>query len=116
MSDWQWDVDYANQTQQSSSTFSRNCFAYVCDAPAVMFHDGWIQFTVPSSLEECTGKSRLYGNEGHVIRIESILDRGTQEDPDYIVVSTSEKNASSGVYSAGWPFGMKTFGEIRKKK
>jgi hypothetical protein len=118
MSDWAWDAQYTNQTRQSSSTFSVNCFAHSCGAPTVMFDDAWTNnFTLPSSLEEATSKIRSFGHQSHVVRITSIHNRGTEQEPDYVVSASSEKNASGGVYSGGWlPLGLETFGTVRKCK
>jgi len=118
MSDWAWNYDYANQSRQSGSTFSKNCFAYACDAPTVIFYQAWYNnFTLPSSLGEITSSIRSYGDEGHVIRITDIDNIGTEGNPEYVVSSSSEKNASGGVYAGAWlPLGMQPYGVLRKRK
>jgi hypothetical protein len=117
-SDWAWDAHYAGYTKVSGSTFALNCFAYAVSAPTVMFLPGWEAFTAPSSLAEETAKTRSYGNQGHVVKILIIQDRGEGQNPRYIVTSTIEKNASGGVYRKNWdpPNGAATFGVVRKRK
>ena len=118
MSDWAWDAYYANQTRQTSSTFERNCYAYVCDAPTVMFSDAWENnFTLPSSLSEGTTNALSFGDSNHVVKIVSIYNRGTEQNPDYTISNSMEKNASGGVYAGSWlPLGLDPSGSVRKLK
>ncbi len=118
MSDWAWDAEYANQTRQSGSTFRHNCYSYSCDAPTVMFHEAWYNnFTLSSSLSEATTQIRSFGDDDHVIRITGIYNKGTEQNPEYVVSHSVEKNGSSGIYSGAWlPMGLETFGSIRKLK
>lgn len=111
MSDWAWDGEYSGYDRHSGSTFSKNCFAYVSNAPTVMFADAWIyNFTLESSVSEDTLSPRSFGDADHVIRIVETIDIGTEGNPHHVVSRTSEKNASGGVYSCGWlPLGIDVF-------
>lgn len=114
-SDWAWDADYTSYTRASGSTFSKNCFAHAAGSPEVMFHDGWTQFTAPSSKCENTSKGKSYGDAGHVVAITGIYT--FPEASSCVISSTSEKNASSGVYTHGWlPIGQDTTQPVRKNK
>jgi hypothetical protein len=123
-SDWAWDAFYlvgqvANVYRFSSSTFLSNCYAHATDAPTPMPADGWTAWTLSSSQCELTSskKSFKYDGQDHCIVIASI--QSYYED-GCEVTSTSEKNASSGVYVMNY-FGMGHEGDptgaaIRKKK
>ncbi|MHC4344997.1 MAG: hypothetical protein ACYSUP_09965 [Planctomycetota bacterium] len=99
-SDWAWDPYYPNQTRISNSTFSMNCYAYAEDAPTVMFCDGWVAFTIGTSLPSGTS----LGTTGHARKIEAVYYKSCAY---WVISQTAEKNASSGVYRGGWlPLGM----------
>lgn len=124
-SDWAWDAFYgvgvcANVSRYSGSTFLKNCYSYATDAPTPMPFDGWISWTVESEQCELTVKkksNKKYGAD-HCIVISSI-DMSEGSTPPCVVTSTSEKNASSGVYNISY-FGMgntgSVSGPVRKRK
>lgn len=99
MSDWAWDSEYEDKVRQSNSTFELNCYAHACDAPTVMFHNAWLgNFTLPVGPQDVGTAVISYGDEDHVVRITEIVNHGTSQDPDFEIISTSEKNGSGGVY------------------
>lgn len=114
-SDWAWDAHYVSYTMASGSTFELNCFAHSTDAPTVMFHDGWTAFTDASTQCEATNKTKSYGDADHVIKITGTFIK-VPEQP-CLISSTSEKNASGGVYTHGWgPVGINADKPVRKRK
>jgi hypothetical protein len=114
-SDWAWDAHYASYTRVSGSTFQKNCFAHCTGAPEVMFHDGWTAFTNASTQCEVTTKRKSFGDAGHVREITGIQ---TYSETLCVISTTSEKNASSGVYTAAYalPGGYATGDPVRKNK
>ncbi len=115
-SDWAWRQYYVGFTEESGSTFSKNCFAYCTGAPTVMFHEGWTAFTNGSSTCDSSSGAKSYGDSSHVISITAIE---TYPEDFCAIKSTSEKNASGGVYSSTFalPGGRGTGGNpVRRNK
>lgn len=117
-SDMAWDAHYGDgYTRASSSTFVKNCFAHaavapVSGGPVVMWNAGYNQFTTASSVCENTTKTKSYLPSGDHAVAFSTGPSGLESVP-CIVTSTSEKNASSGVYTREWTFNPEN---VRKRK
>ena len=107
-----WGADYVGYTKASSATFAKNCFAHTVDSPTVIYHASWMAFTL--SVDICGSGDKSFGDENHVVKAETHIP---YEGSSCIVVGTSEKMASSGVYTHGWgPLGYSVSGAVRKKK
>lgn len=111
-SDWAWDEFYADYSRESGSTFAANCYTHCTGSPTVLSPDGYAQFTSGSSLCENTQKGKSYKTGDHVV---SFAVEYTEWHSVCVLKHTSEKNASSGVYSKDWEW-KPVLDPVRKRK
>jgi hypothetical protein len=82
--------------RKSSSTFTKNCWAFAVGAPTVMFNEGWQQWTESAGSCDSGWLTRGIG-EGHCIFLNGRI-KYESTDPECYIVLTKEKYASSGEY------------------
>jgi len=117
-SDAAWQEHYVGYAQMTGSTFTGNCFAHAASAPTVMFKPGWEAFTIPSYACDISLQRKSMGDASHVIKILDAVEYVNAETTFCGISWTSEKNASSGVFTKVWPMpaGLGTSGEVRRNK
>jgi hypothetical protein len=105
-SDWAWDAQYYVHCS-STSTFLGNCFSYATDQPTWGTADGYAAWTSQSSQCEATSLKKSYlPNANHAIVIVQTVIPPLGEST-CVIMKTSEKNGTSGVYDLGWgPVGL----------
>jgi len=115
-SDWAWDAHYGVPCA-SSSTFVGNCVTIATGQPTCGTESGYLLWTVESSQCEETDKKKSYKdpdpNRIHFIEITgTYIPPGTE---NCVIVQTTEKDCSSGVYTLPHTPGINA-NNVRKTK